>query len=179
MTEDTSPSPDRLWIWVKNWERFQPRSDRPGLPWLRIYTTLLDDGDWLTLSSDDRVVLLTIWCQTQKLGSGLVEGDLKRLCALSNVGWSPRSRNLERLVQAGFIELSTTKGTPADHQNGGLEERRDPTGLKKRKEENARAATATNGGASRSEDDPPHLGDTELAAHLERIANERDKLADQ
>lgn len=151
MTEDTS---GRLWIYVKNWERFQPRSDRPGLPWLRIYTTLIDDGEWLDLSSDDRVLLLTIWCQTQKLGSGLVEANQKRLCDLANIGHSPRSRNLDRLIHAGFIELSTTKGTPIDHQNGGLEERRGTTSLKKREEENARAAHANNGGA-RAETEKP------------------------
>lgn len=146
MTEDTSGAGGRLYVYVKDWERFQPRADRPNLPWLRLHTDLLGDDEFLELSTSDRWLLIGIWMLTQRYGLGRVSGNIRSLRSQLNV----RKGSLERLVEAGFITLSTTKGEPSGHQIGGLEERRGTTSLKKEKE-SARGAAADNGDAARAE----------------------------
>jgi len=112
MTEDTS----RLYLYVKDWERHQPRSDRPNLPWLRLHTDLLGNDAWLELSTADRCLLIGIWMVTQRYGNGRLLADERWLKSQAKAHKS----SLDRLVQAGFITLSTTKAEPF----GGLEENR-------------------------------------------------------
>jgi hypothetical protein len=128
-----------LYIYVPNWEDHQPRADRPNLPWLRLHTKLLGSPAWLNLSCPDRVLLISVWMLIQRYGNGALLADEQWIKGQAKAHKS----SLERLVQAGFLTLSTTKAQP----NGGLEERRGTTSLKKREEENARAAHAVNGGA--------------------------------
>lgn len=130
---------DLLYVYVKDWEEHQPRSDRPNLPWLRLHTKLLGNDAWLNLSTADRCLLIGVWMLIQRYGNGQLLADERWLKSQVKAHKS----SLTRLVQAGFLTLSTTKAEP----NGGLEERRGTTSLKKREEENARAAHAENGGA--------------------------------
>ena len=144
---------DPLYVYVPNWEEHQPRSDRPNLPWLRLHTKLLGSPAWLNLSCEDRCLLIAIWMLIQRYGNGCLMADQRWLMNQANVPFGARSKNLERLVQAGFIELSTTKAEP----NGGLEERRETTSLRKEEKKNARAAHAENGGARAQKELPSHM----------------------
>ena len=127
MTEDTSQP--RLYLYVKDWERHQPRADRPNLPWLRLHTDLLGNDAWLELSTADRCLLIGIWMVTQRYGNGRLLADERWLKSQAKAHKS----SLDRLVQAGFVELSTTKAEPF----GALEEKRI-----ERKEEKKDAAGA-------------------------------------
>jgi hypothetical protein len=117
---------ERLYIYVKDWHEHQPRSDRPNLPWLRLHTKLLGNDAWLELSPPDTKLLVTIWMLAQRYGNGRVKADQAWLMGQANVAYGPRSHNLERLVQAGFLTLATTKAEPS----GGLEEKRGEEPLK-------------------------------------------------
>jgi len=113
MTEDTS----RLYVHVKDWERHQPRADRPNLPWIRLETALLGNDAWLELSAPDTKLLICIWLLTQRYGNGQLLADERWLKSQAKAHKS----SLDRLVQAGFLTLSTTKLEPY----GGLEENRE------------------------------------------------------
>jgi len=140
-----------LYIYVKSWERFQPRSDRPNLPWLRLHTDLLGNDAWLDLSTPDTKLLITIWMLTQRYGNGRLKADERWLKSQSKAHKS----SLDRLVLAGFLTLSTTKAAP----NGGLEEKESTTySLKKREEENAREHAAENGGSRAQKQKDPAPG---------------------
>ena len=112
MTDDTS----RLYIHVKRWSEHQPRADRPNLPWIRLQTSLLGNDAWLELSAPDLKLLICVWLLTQRYGNGHLLADERWLKGQAKAHKS----SLQRLVQAGFLTLSTTKGEP----NGGLEENR-------------------------------------------------------
>ena len=120
MTEDTSPTTGRLYVWITGWEKFQGRRDRPNLAWFRVYSDLASNDDWNELSTTDRCLLIGLWMDTNRLGNGRVSANQKSLRSRH----SAHKSSLESLVQAGFITLSTTKGAPTGHQNGVLEEKR-------------------------------------------------------
>jgi hypothetical protein len=119
MTEDTSDS----YVYVKNWSLYRPRKDRPNYDWLQLHTSLLGHPKWIKLSPADRCLLITIWMLCQRHGNGRLAADQRWLCAQAAIPWSPNSRNLERLIQAGFIEVSATKGPPVGRRMVGLEEK--------------------------------------------------------
>jgi hypothetical protein len=154
---------ERLYIYVKDWERFQPRSDRPGLPWLRLHTDLLANDDWIELAAAEKVLLTVIWMITQRHGNGRTVASERWLRGQAGL----RHGHLEPLVEAGFITLSTTKAAPPRHQSGALEEKRIEKKKKKKKDdvgaEMAPAAFSENGKTPVDEDDP---ADEEEAARL-------------
>lgn len=131
---------ERLYIYVKDWDDYRPRNDRPNLPWLRLHTSLLGNDAWLELSCPDRCLLICIWMLTQRYGNGRLKADERWLKGQAKAHKS----SLERLVQAGWVTISTTKAAPIDHQNGGLEERRGSYEPKKRE----RATDAAENGAA-------------------------------
>jgi hypothetical protein len=134
---------DRLYIYVKDWDTHQPRSDKPNLPWIRLQTALLGDDAWLDLEPADSKLLVTIWLLSQRYGHGRVKANLTWLQSQANLPLSNRYRGLERLVEAGLITLSSTQAPHKRPTKGGLEEKRDYVSL--RREENAREDAAKNG----------------------------------
>lgn len=135
MTEDTS----RLYVYVKDWERHQPRSDKPGLPWIRLETRLLGDDAWLDLDPADSKLLVTIWLLSQRYGHGRVKANLRWLQSQANLPLSNRYRGLERLVEAGLVTLSSTKAPPLVHTIGVLEENRRERKNRKKSDDGAEA----------------------------------------
>lgn len=156
---------ERLWIWVVGWDKFQGRRDRAGLPWFRVYSDLAGNDDWLELRPVDRTLLIGIWMDINRWGNGRVSANLRALRGRHNV----TRASLEPLIQAGFIEVSTTKGPPIGHQMGALDEMRGTTSLKKEKE-NARAAPEEPG--ARAQNGEPPLITAAEAAELEAIARQ-------
>ena len=161
---------DRLYIYVKDWERFQPRSDRPGLPWLRLHTDLLANDDWLELAAAEKVLLTVIWMITQRHGNGRTVASERWLRGQAGL----RHGHLEPLVEAGFITLSTTKAAPTRHHLGALEEKRIEKKKKKKDgvgAEMAPAAFSENGNhPSVDEDDQPLTADEQKRRRAEAQA---------
>jgi hypothetical protein len=137
---------ERLYVWITNWESHQYRqNDRATYPWFKVYSDLTSNDDWNDLSTADRCLLVGLWSDTNRLGLGRVSANLTALRSRH----SCRRASLDRLVQAGWITLSSAKGAPPKRQSGALEVEgsKEP----KRKKENAREAASPNGSASRAQ----------------------------
>ena len=105
-----------LWIVVRNWERFQHYKDRRPT-WIKIYTELLDDPNFLALTPGARSVLLGVWLQTAR----------SRRAVPKNTAWLSRalhmkvsSQHLEALNHAGFIAFTASKPLAKPEQNASL-----------------------------------------------------------
>ena len=66
-----------LYLRVKNWGEFQHYTKR-NPPWIKLYTSLLEDYDFNRLKDQDRLHLMLLW--------------------LWRAGWTTRFR----LIQSGF-----------------------------------------------------------------------------
>jgi hypothetical protein len=94
-----------LWIVIPNWDKFQHYKDRDPT-WVKNYTALLQNDDYLGLAPGTRSILHGLWlvyasahCQLR-----LDTASLSRRLALRVT-----KRQLESLKDAGFIELSASK----------------------------------------------------------------------
>ena len=96
-------SEPELWIVVKNWRRFQHYGNRSP-PWIKLYTELNSDPNWLGLSSAARGMLVTIWLEYARSNEQLSARSVLGLC-----GKSARTAHLESLNEAGFIQLSASR----------------------------------------------------------------------
>jgi hypothetical protein len=92
-----------LWIVIPNWEKFQHYSDRDP-PWIKLYPKLNSKSEWCELSTAARGMLTTIWCEFARSSGHLPLSKAMQLC-----GKSARSKHVEALVQAGFIQLSASR----------------------------------------------------------------------
>jgi len=95
------------WIIVRNWDKFQHYSNR-NPAWIKVYTSLNSEDEWLDLSVSDRGVLVSIWLEYARS-----KGQLRTLTLGKKLGLSPHYahlyRHLERLNHAGFIQLVASK----------------------------------------------------------------------
>jgi hypothetical protein len=96
---------DDLWIVIPSWERFQHYKDRDP-NWIKNYTALLNDPDYLTLTAHQRGVLHGLWliyasshCRVRANTASLSR----------QLGVRVSSRQLTSLNHAGFIQLSASK----------------------------------------------------------------------
>jgi hypothetical protein len=94
-----------LWIVVPNWHRFQHYRDRSP-PWVKTYTELLHDENYLELTMHQRGVLHGLW-----LAYAATHGQLRGSTATvtRQLGGRVSRATLQRLNQAGFIQFSASK----------------------------------------------------------------------
>lgn len=97
---------DDLWIVVPKWDEFQHYTDGRRLKWIKTWTNLLDNDDYLGLSFHLRGVLHSLW-----VAYASAEGQLKASpqSLHRQLGHSVKKRDLESLNHAGFIRFSGTK----------------------------------------------------------------------
>jgi hypothetical protein len=102
--DDTSRGPLLTdWIIVRNWERFQHYHDRSPI-WIKLYTSLLRDPQYLDLSMGARGLLHTIWMLFA------VEKGTIRVQDVSHFVHKRISKvQLVSLNHAGFIDFSASK----------------------------------------------------------------------
>lgn len=89
------------YIVVRNWERFQHYRDRTP-PWVKTYTELLDDDAYRRLPGATRAVLHGVWMAYAKSRRTLPASTLE---LTRRLGLRVSGRQLEALVQAGFIDI--------------------------------------------------------------------------
>jgi len=94
---------DERWIIVKNWSKFQHYSDRP-LVWIRVYTELNSDPNWLGLGLSQRGLLVTLWCEFARAKGQLALSQVRAITGLRNP-----YQSLKPLVDAGFIDIVASK----------------------------------------------------------------------
>ena len=96
------------WIVMRNFERFQHRDAlrTGGIPWLKTYTALLSDEDYLGLSAGARAVLHGLWLEYARS-----RGRIRLVPAslTARLGLRVRLEHIEALIHAGFLELSASK----------------------------------------------------------------------
>lgn len=107
-------------IHVRNWEKFQHADvTKRGRPpaWIRLYTELLSDENYLKLTPPRRAMLIGIWVEYARTRRELPEdtASLSRRLAQRIL-----RTDLEALNHAGFIEIRHANDTPT----ASLEERR-------------------------------------------------------
>lgn len=98
-------SADGDWIVIPDWDRFQHYKDR-NPPWLKIYTELLHDDEWLTLPPRARSLLCGLWLLYASSRRAL-RAHTGRLSRALNQ--QVTRSDLERLYEAGFIDFSASK----------------------------------------------------------------------
>jgi hypothetical protein len=99
------------YIVIRNWDRF-PQKDvwrksggRP--PWIKAYTKLLHDDDWLGLLPSQRGILLGLWLMYASSGKSINEVTARSLLSPNKVTSRHFLRHLEELNHAGFIEFES------------------------------------------------------------------------
>lgn len=96
------PKPDD-WIIVRNWDRFQHYKNRQP-PWIKNYTGLLQDPDYLQLTPAERALLHGIW-----LAFAQADGQMRARSLQVLVGMRVGTVQLFSLNHAGWIEFSASK----------------------------------------------------------------------
>jgi hypothetical protein len=94
------------WIVVRKWEKFQHYKDRQPA-WIKLYTELASNAEWLSLSDADRGVLTLIWIEYARSRNQL-ETNLMTIGS-QNRPLLRRIRSLKRLSDAGFIDIVASK----------------------------------------------------------------------
>jgi hypothetical protein len=90
------------WIVVQKWERFQHYKRRKP-SWIKVYTDLLDNPQYLALSMASRGLLQVIWCAFASENGRIRVKDVARFCHRS-----ASIPQLESLYHAGFIDFSAS-----------------------------------------------------------------------
>lgn len=113
------------WIVIPNWERFQHYKDRQP-KWIKVYTELMDDPEYLRLSFHRRGLLHCLWVDFA-LSRGCIPLDVKLLNRKFNA--AIKMSDLEALNHAGFIRFSASKPGAKPYQDASpeVEEDKDKT----------------------------------------------------
>lgn len=100
------------WITVTRWDDFQHYSKRDPI-WVKVYTRLLSDDRYLSLTFHQRGVLQGIWLEYARANRQLRGSTL----SLSRqLGGRVTTRDLEALNDAGFIDILASSPLAARYQ---------------------------------------------------------------
>jgi hypothetical protein len=91
-------------IYVKNWDKFQPKlkRDRGRPTWIRLHLNLLNDINFICLDSEQQLDLIKIWLMNAESGDGTLPADSEKLGLLIRAG---RPVNVSALEAAGFVGI--------------------------------------------------------------------------
>lgn len=96
------------WIVIPRWEEFQHYKNRDPV-WIRVYTRLLSDDAYLSLTPHRALVLHRLWLEYARSGRTLPLDTRKLSRRLS---LRVTSRDIEALNDAGFVEVSASTPLP-------------------------------------------------------------------
>lgn len=141
-------SPSNEWIYIPNWEKFQHYKGRRPV-WIKCYTELLRDDNYLALSFRQRGILHGIWLlyAESRLVLGSSPARLGKLLGDESV----RRRDLEALCHAGFIKLSASKPLAPRYQDASPEEETD-TEVETEKKEQTQGLSVLRGNGDKPEE---------------------------
>lgn len=131
---------DDQWIVVLNWDKFQHYKDRDPA-WIKLYTSLLHNADYVSLSPTCRALLTGLWQLYAVSHCQLRVSDCARALRMTC-----RAEHLKRLSDAGFIELRASR--PLALARSREEEK---------KEEKKRAPARARGAAHAEEEEKPEV----------------------
>lgn len=161
---------DAGYIYVCGWDDFQHYRDRRP-SWIKLHTDLVDNEAYLELPMRDRALLVSVWMLTALNGNGRVYAEPKHLARRLR----SRYAQLDRLIEAGFIEVRASKAlSPSYPKRSNLDHR----GSSKEEPKRGASAHAENGALRATENtDPADRFTPAYIAELERVAHERDQQA--
>jgi len=134
------------WIDVPRWDEFQHYKDRHPL-WIKLYTRLLQDADFLGLSLAARGLLITVWCNRATENRPFVVKSLSL-----HVRRVVPTRALIELETAGFVTLSASTPLADRYQAASTYRERSTTYFSK---ERASERATENGSRSHAEKENP------------------------
>lgn len=111
------------WIVIPHWhsedghDGFQHYRDRAPT-WIKFYTRLLHDDDYLSLTGDQRAILHGLWLEYAS-SDGQLRLDTRSIT--SRLRLRVTTRQLERLNQAGFIHFYASKPLALRYQHASPE----------------------------------------------------------
>ena len=170
--------PDELFVIVPRWETFQHYRDRDPV-WIKVYTKLLHDPNYLQLSLASRGLLQMIWLAYASTSFRLCVADVRALVG-HNRGIGLQ---LISLRDAGFIDISAsallaTKKEVEKEKEKALALAKNEKGAQRELLRRAHAAAANwNGDTSEAFDDLLDALENELHAQLP--ASQRSRLWDE
>ena len=94
-----------LWIEVRKWNDFQHYKNREP-KWIKLYTELQHDDNWLELTGHQRAVLVGIWLE---YASARCQLRLDTASLTRRLGLRVTRATLESLNHAGFIRFVASK----------------------------------------------------------------------
>lgn len=101
---------------VKNWKKFQHYGNRTPT-WIKVYTSLLENRDYLNLPDSAKAHLIGIWLLTSRMGNGKTPTDQNFIAArLGN----DTPINLNMLIEKGFLEEVDENGRVIDDASSQL-----------------------------------------------------------
>lgn len=112
-------TPER-WIVIDRWDDFQhPDAGRSGVtPWIKSYTRLLSNDDFLELSHHLRGVLFGLWLEYARARRQLGGSPV---ALTRRLGQRVTTRDLDTLNHAGFIHFVASKPQAERKQPASLE----------------------------------------------------------
>jgi hypothetical protein len=119
----SSPAGAERWIVIPHWhgkngkDGFQHYRDRDPV-WVKAYTRLMRDDDYLRLTLAERGLLLGLWLEYASTDGQLL-GDSRSLAR--RLAQKITTKQLERLNHAGFIEFSASKPLALRYQHASPE----------------------------------------------------------
>jgi len=153
------------YIHVKGWEEFQhpdvKRRASPGAAWIKLYVDLLDNPEYIDLSPHDRAVLHGLHMLTARTGQGRVSARPTHVQHALNIRACHVHRTLQRLSDAGFIEVRASRAQAVRKHYASPEVEGSKEPQKEKKNAHARdsaegvAASAQNGHQNSSDDEQP------------------------
>lgn len=76
---EPTPPPAPRFIEIVNWKKAQPRMTGKKLPWLKLYTSLLDNDEFALLDDASRVLIIALWMYAMRTGQHVFPDDAKWL----------------------------------------------------------------------------------------------------
>lgn len=120
---------DKRYVHIIGWDKYQSYGNgvtgtaRPN--WIKVYTDLAEQPQYQALNMASRGLLLDLWLANARTNLHIPVEDVARICRVPG-----RKANLEPLIQAGFIKVSSRrpldqskrkkKSSPKSPQSGDL-----------------------------------------------------------
>lgn len=111
---------DLITVTINNWAKYNPRNDRKNYSWFRFQTNFFADPVIFSLSTNERVLMLFIFCEASKTGQGRAIINVEQAAMFCRMDAGQVEQALEKFNK--FELVSFNNQTPADgNQNESVE----------------------------------------------------------
>jgi len=104
------------YIKIKNWDKYQARSDRPTGPWIKLHTEIPENYEFSVLSDNHKLQLIMLWVLAGRVGN-LLPMDSKWLSRRTHI---ESEIDVDVLIESGFIYIASEEEILLDKELIGL-----------------------------------------------------------